>query len=239
MRIVMLTGWLMVPLIGTAWYYGPGQELLKLDHIAAKLGEADGAAATGQWQQAVELYADALQLVPPDRVAEIRRIRLERDKAQILANKLPAAHIDLKDLVQEIAADPKHTDEQLAEARSVLANAQYYVTWLMRLEGEAREDWEPEIEAARQNFSLLAEQAVAKGDQAGAKKFEEDLESAIRLERMDLADLQGIPLPSQCQKTSTKKSRRPPPKGKKEGKPKNDKDGRNNNNGPPPDDGGH
>jgi hypothetical protein len=67
----------------------------------------------------------------------------------------------------------------------------------MRLEGYQREDWEPEIEAARQNFSLLAEQAEAGGDAAGARRHEEDLESAVRLARMDLAELQGLPLPSQ------------------------------------------
>ena len=35
------------------------------------------------------------------------------------------------------------------------------------------------------------------GDSTLAKKHEEDLESAIRLERIDLADLQGLPLPMQ------------------------------------------
>jgi hypothetical protein len=197
MRILFLTGWLLLPVIGVAWHYGPGQERVQMDRVAAVLSQADAAAAAGKWQEADELYDEALRLLPPDRVPVMRRVRLERAKAQMLAQKLPVAHADLKELVQELTSAEPPDLGLLAEARATLANAQYYVTWLMRLEGAAREDWEPEIEAARQNFALLAEQAAARGDAEGAKKHEEDLESAIRLARMDLAELQGLPLPSQ------------------------------------------
>lgn len=197
MRILFLTGWLLVPVIGAAWHYGPGQERMQLDRVAATLAQADQAAAAGQWEQADALYEEALRMLPAERVADVRRVRLEHAKTQMQCHKLPIAHEDLKALVQELAADPSADQRVLDEARAALANAQYYVTWLMRLEGYVREDWEPEIEAARQNFGLLAEQSQAKGDAAGATKHEEDLESAIRLARMDLAELQGLPLPSQ------------------------------------------
>ena len=35
------------------------------------------------------------------------------------------------------------------------------------------------------------------GDETSTKKNQEDLEAAIRLARMDLSELQGLPLPSQ------------------------------------------
>jgi hypothetical protein len=197
MRILLLTGWLLLPVVAAAWHYGPGQERVQLDRVASVLAQADQAAADGQWAQADELYDQALRQMPLDRVADARRVRLERDKAQMLAKKLPVAHGDLKALVAEMEADPAADPGVLAESRAALANAQYYTTWLMRLEGYQREDWEPEIEAARQNFRLLAEQAEARGDSERTKKWEEDLESAIRLARMDLAELQGLPLPSQ------------------------------------------
>ena len=82
----------------------------------------------------------------------------------------------------------------LTEARSTLANSQYYMTWLMRLEGYGQEVWEPEIEAARQTYKLLAEQAA---DPKERQRHQEDLEAAVRLARMDLGELQGLPLPSQ------------------------------------------
>ncbi|MBV9122063.1 MAG: hypothetical protein JO112_01725 [Planctomycetes bacterium] len=135
--------------------------------------------------------------MPPGKVRESHRIRLERDQAQMLAHKLPEARKDLEGLVEELKADPAQDSQLLAEARSALANAQYYMTWLMRLEGQPREEWEPEIEAARQTYRLLAEQADDRGDGEAGRHCREDLESAVRLARMDLSDLQGLPLPSQ------------------------------------------
>ena len=125
------------------------------------------------------------------------RLRLERAKAQMLAKKLPEASGELKSLVDELSADPTADPKLLAEARSAMANSQYYMTWLMRLEGMSQDVWEPEIEAARQNYKLLAEQAEKRGDTVAITKHKEDLEAAIRLARMDLGELQGLPLPSQ------------------------------------------
>ena len=53
------------------------------------------------------------------------------------------------------------------------------------------------MESARQAYKLLAEEAEKRGDAAAAKKHREDLEASIRLARMDLSELQGLPLPSQ------------------------------------------
>ena len=67
----------------------------------------------------------------------------------------------------------------------------------MRLEGLPRSEWEPEIDAARQTYKMLASQSVAAGNEQFAKRHQEDLESVIKLARTDLSDLQGLPLPSQ------------------------------------------
>jgi hypothetical protein len=197
MRTLLLVGWLLVPVLGAAWHYGPGQEQLRLDDTAKVLAEADRHAAAKQWTDAADKYDQALQLLPPNRTADSRRIRLERSKAQMLARQLPQAHEDLKSLVDEMKDDKSAEPKVLAEARSTLANAQYYMTWLMRLEGQAQDIWEPEIEAARQTYRLLAEDADSKGDASAARKHREDLESSVRLARMDLGELQGLPLPSQ------------------------------------------
>lgn len=197
MRKLLLVAWLTVPVVGAAYHYGPGQQRLLLDDIAGTLAEADRLAAAGDWSAAEQKYEESLNRLPPEMVREGRRIRLERAKAQMLASKLPTAHQDLKDLVAELDED-KHADPQvLAEARTALANSQYYMTWLMRLEGEPKEKWEPEIEAARQTLRLLAEHAERDGNPDAAQQCREDLESSIRLARMELTDLQGLPLPSQ------------------------------------------
>ena len=144
-----------------------------------------------------ERFAAALELLPSERTHESRRIRLELAKVQMFNKKLPGAHADLKFLVEELKNDSSADGKVLTESRAALANAQYYMTWLMRLEGRPKERWEPEIEAARQTFRLLAEEARESGDERSETKNREDLESAIRLARMDVDDLQGLPIPSQ------------------------------------------
>lgn len=196
-RILLLTGWLLLAVAGVTYHLtaGPGHE--KLDTAAARVKEAEQAAADKKYAEAVEKYEQALAALPSDRKADGRKIRLEKAKAEMLAKKLPDAHADLKGLVEELASDPSADQKVLADARSAMANSNYYMTWLMRLEGLPRETWEPEVEAARQTYKLLAEQADAAGDADAAKKHKEDLESAVRLARMDLGELQGLPLPSQ------------------------------------------
>lgn len=197
MRTLLFVGWLMVPVVAGAWHFGPGQEKLALDRAGLALRAADAHAAKGELARAEELYETALRLLPPGQTAVARQIRLERAKAQMQISKLPVAHDDLKTLVEELKDDPQADAKVLAEARQALASASYYMTWLMRLEGEPREHWEPEIESARQTYRLLAENAEKSGNALAAKSYREDLESAIRLARMELTELQGLPLPSQ------------------------------------------
>ena len=154
-------------------------------------------AAHDLWAQAESAYNEALENLPDGSVNESRVLRLERAKAQMFLSKLPDAHQEFGALVDELSQDASADPKLLADARGALANAQYYRTWLMRLEGEPADVWEPEIEASRQNYKLLAEQSAKSGDVLLAKANQENLESSIRLERMNLNDLQGMPLPSQ------------------------------------------
>ena len=241
MRTLVLLGWLMVPVLFGAYHYGPGQEKLRLDDVSNVLADADRLAGAEQWQPALSRYDEALKLLPDGRVDEARRIRLQRAKVQMFAHQLPEANVALRELVDQME-DDKTADPRLRnEARESLANAQYYMTWLMRLEGLGAAEWEPEIESARQTYRLLAETAEAAGDQASARKHREDLESAIRLERMELAELQGLDIPKQCSccksgqcKKKGKGAGKKPSQGKKEEK----KDARSAGAGPPPDNSG-
>jgi hypothetical protein len=197
-RILLLTAWLLLGVAGAvAHWFGPGVEGRKLDAAAARVKAAEAAAAEQDYAGAVEKYDEALKALPEGRAAESRKIRLEKAKAQMLAKQLPEATGDLRSLVDELSADPNADPKLLADARAAQANGQYYMTWLMRLEGMGRDEWEPEVESARQTFKLLAEDAERRGDATAAAKFREDLESSVRLARMELSDLQGLPLPSQ------------------------------------------
>lgn len=231
MRTLALLVWLTIPVLVGAYHYGPGQEQVRLDEAAQALASAEKHAASENWGPAANAYERALALLPVDRPAEARRIRLERDKAWMLDRKLPEAADDLDALIDEMQADPKADPAVLAGAREAMANAQYYLTWLIRLEGLGREVWEPEIEGARQTYRLLAEQARAASDDEAAARHEADLESAIRLARMEPGDLQGLALPKQCQgcKSGQCKGRKPSRNSS------TGKDGRGASSGPPPD----
>ena len=197
MRKSLLVGWLLLPIGAWAYHEGPGQDRLVLDDAERCLRAADAAVAEEHWETAVAKYQEALSLLPAEPRRHVQQVRLELAKARMQASELPVARADLADLVAEMQAQTDADATVLAGARDALANSQYYMTWLMRLEGMPREKWEPEIEAARQTYALLAEQAQARGDDAAAHRHQQDLESSVRLARMELSDLQGLPLPSQ------------------------------------------
>jgi hypothetical protein len=211
MRRLLLCLWLTVPVAAGAYHMGPGQDRMRLDEavhligqaethaaLAVELAATDGdIAAEDAWIEAEAAYTQALMLLPRDRTHERRSATLERSKCLMFISKLPEACGDLQGLVDEMRADADAQPTVLSDARRSLANAQYYMTWLMRLEGRTRDEWEPRLEAARQSFRLLAEEAEAGGDPSAVASSLEDLESAVRLGRMDVTELQGLPLPSQ------------------------------------------
>jgi tetratricopeptide (TPR) repeat protein len=235
MRLFALLGWLLVPVAIGAYHYGPGQEQLRLDDTARALSRARAHAEAGRHDQAVAGFERALALLPAGRDGAASRIRLERARSQFAARLLPEANADLEALVEQLHGDPAADPALVADARAALASSQYYLTWLMKLEGLGREQWEPEIESARQTYRLLAEDAARDGDEPRARAHREDLEAAIRLARMEPGELQGLAIPKPCQgcKSGQCKSKRP---GKKpSGGPKPPKDARGASGGPPPD----
>jgi tetratricopeptide (TPR) repeat protein len=232
MRGAFLCLWLLVPAVVAAYHFGPGQDRLRLDDAADFLATADAQVDLKKYDAACESFDAALNRIPAANVATIRQVRLERAKAQMLASRLPEAYDELYSLGEELAEDEAAPSELVEETHDAIAGSQYYMTWLMRLEGRPRDDWEPVIEAARQNYRWLAERAEAQADVAGAEQHREDLEAAIRLARLDPEQLQALPIPTQCQKCNSGNCRckgvgnRP-----KTGKP----GGRGGSGGPPPD----
>ncbi|QDV09763.1 hypothetical protein Poly30_53230 [Planctomycetes bacterium Poly30] len=206
MRKLLIGLWLLLPVAAWAYHEGPGQERMALDATDAKLTLARAAAAKGDWPGAILHFEAAAKEMPaldtPERVTMARQIRLSMAKAKLNASQLVDARRELKDLVKElgedsaVAGDPARS-ALLDEAREAHANAQYYWTWLMRLEGAPRTEWEPEVEVARQTYRLLAEEADARGESKSAVSHMEDLEATVKLARLDLEELQGLPLPSQ------------------------------------------
>jgi hypothetical protein len=197
MRKAAIFLWAFVPAAVLAFHFGPGQDWLRSDRIAETIRDAERLAAEERWAEAAARYDEAIAQLGQEEADTIRRLRVARAKAWMFCARLPDAHRDLEALVDEIGRLAEPTPALEREARAALANAQYYMTWLLRLEGAPREEWEPTIEAARQNYRLLAEQAAVRADAAEETRMKEDLDSSVRLARMNLEDLQALPLPGQ------------------------------------------
>ena len=193
---LLITLWLLVPIVVLAFHYGPGQKRLALDGAAEKIKAAQLAEQQEDWRAAVAAYAEAITALPPGEKLARHKLQLAHANARMFAGELPEAMIEMEGLLSDMLKD-KAPATQVREVRGTLASAQYYAGWLMRLEGATTAEWLAETEQSRQNFRLLAEETSA--EPATSLGYKKNLEAVIRLERMDLSELQGLPLPKQCQ----------------------------------------
>jgi hypothetical protein len=191
---ILLTLWLLVPVVLLAYHFGPGQARLNTEHAAQSIIKARAFEAAEQWPEAVQAWADALAATPVDKLTERFQLRLAHANARIYVGELPEAMEDMEKLLAETQTAKAAVALQ-AEVRGSLGTARYYAAWLMRLEGAPTEEWLVQAESARQHFRLLAEET--KGTTLAAD-HEKNLEATVRLERMDLSELQGLPLPKKC-----------------------------------------
>ena len=188
---------MVIPALAVAYHYGPGQRGLLMDEAGLMVAAANHYALGEDWAKTIELCEKTLETLPDKETHLRRRVMLEKAKAQMMASQLPAARSALVSLMDEIAPDVNESGAFKDEVRQSLASSEFYMTWLMRLEGLSRSEWEPHVESARQHYKWLAENADHSGQSQEAIRHRKDLESAVRLARMDLGDLQGLPLPSQ------------------------------------------
>lgn len=234
MRTFLVLCWLTLPFLAWAYHVGPGQQKMRLDDAGSLLRQASYAVDAADFENAKGLYSQALSKLPEDRKADSYAIRLALAKAQTESDQLPEARAALESLLEEMESDSTAEPKLVDQARDALASTQYYMTWLMRLEGKPAETWEPEIEASRQHYRLLAEKADKSGDTKELAGHQHDLEAAIRLARMDLTDLQSLKIPSQCKGCCSGQCKKPSQKPGQKNKPAQ-KNGAGANLGPLPD----
>ncbi len=211
MKKILLVIWFFAGIAIVLWHFGPGQAGWQRSTAAGGIKQALEYQKNGQPELAVRAYEKALAILPPEDTASRAKARIGLARARIDSRGLPEARADMESLVSELP--PSSDPELLAAARTTLAETQYYNTWLLRLEGAPREEWEPEIESARQLFRNNVESAPP-GDTARDQTIR-NLESTIRLARLELTELQAMPLPSQCKGCQSCKGIKPGKKGQK------------------------
>lgn len=219
-RKLLFSIWLLVPVMLLAYHYGPGQAALGRDRAAALARQAAERERAEDWAGALDAYRQSLAALPADDQAARFKLRLASANARMYLGDLPEAMQDLDGLLGEMLKSGAPAPA-VREVRSALAGTQYYAAWLMRLENAPTEEWMEQAENARQNFRLLAEQTQT-AEAGTARDHEMNLEAVVRLQRMDLSELQGLPLPKKCQGCKNcsqkcrgqKESRSQPPKEK-------------------------
>jgi hypothetical protein len=197
LKKLLLYCWLLMPVLLLAYHYGPGQVGISRDGAADHLAAAQSLEQQEDWAAAAKTYLEVLAKLPSaDREARWK-VRLAQVKARMRAGELPEVVSEFENLLAELEKENAPAALK-SETRASLAMAQYYAGWLMRLEGAPKEEWTTQVDGARQQYRLLAEEAL-KAEPAAAKGHQENLEATIRLARMDLSELEGLPLPKFCQ----------------------------------------
>lgn len=200
MRRFLSIVWLIVPVGVIAWHYGPGQNSLSRDRASRFIADAKMAESKDEWKSARDLYRQAMMILPTGDADVRLSVQLAQAKTRMYLGELPEAMEEVDGLLEDAlhnGASPALT----SEIRATSGMMHYYVAWLMRLEGAETEEWTEQTEIARQQYRLLSEDALGAGDSA-AVGYQKNLESVIRLERMDLSELKGLPLPKECEGNS-------------------------------------
>jgi len=197
--LVFVAWFLLLPLMLVYQWYGPGEKQIEIDKVGQEVRNAQRELDNENWKEASEKLTAVISKMPKEKVHEIYRLRLEKNKALMKASGLPKAHRDLTEMVEELTekvgdSPTKKQKELLADSKFALANANFFMTWLARREGHARDVWLPYAETARQTFTELEENAT---NGVEKKLYSEELEKTIRLSRLDLKQLLGLPIPNQ------------------------------------------
>lgn len=197
--LVFVAWFLLLPLMLVYQWYGPGEKQMEIDRVGLEVRNAQRELDNENWKEASEKLTAVISKMPKEKVNEIYRLRLEKSKAMMKSSGLPKAHQDLVGMVEELTekfgeSESEEQKQLLADSKFALANSSFFMTWLIRREGHARDVWLPYVETARQTYTELEEKADSESDK---KMYAEELEKTIRLSRLDMKQLLGLPIPNQ------------------------------------------
>ena len=228
MMKLLQIAWVLLPAGALAYHFGPGQEWLARDKAASRLERAADARTGERYDEAAAGFGLASEALPKDAKAEKQRLALAEADAKILQGDHIEAQEQIEALLGELKSDGKEHDALALRARESLAKTSYYTAWIMRLEGATADEWKPEVHRAQQNYRLLAEHAAQTNASTSERSSRENLEAAVRLEQMNLAALQALPLPKDCKCNcdSLSQRKRKQCQGKCQGNGKGEKDAR-------------
>ncbi|MCU0779632.1 MAG: hypothetical protein MUF04_00865 [Akkermansiaceae bacterium] len=198
MKKYLVLCWMLLPLPVLVLHFGRGQQWLARDQAHVMVTKAAQLEQAKDWHGADALYREAAKLAAGDDP----QLRLRLDLAQVRTRHRMGEAVNAIDMAEKLLTEPALKDmppEFRREAREVAGRIHYHAAWVMRLEGASRELWMEQAEQARQNFRMLAETTAGESPPAEATRLQENLESAVQLQRLSLTELMARPLPEEGQ----------------------------------------
>jgi hypothetical protein len=127
-------------------------------------------------------------------------VRMKMELSAVKNRYEQGGALEAIEAADNLLTDPRYksvSPEIRRQARELTGRMHYYAAWVMRLEGARRELWLEEAELARQNFRMLAESGMTEGDQSFTRTQQNNLEAAVKLQRMSMTELMARPLPEE------------------------------------------
>lgn len=175
--------------------------------------------SSAAWNAVADAYTEILATTELADLQTRCALRWSRSRARVRAGDMWTGITELEDILNELDESDPSQSEMAVVTREELGTAYYYAARLMRLSGDAPEEWMIESGKARQQFRYLAEHsAKSSGSVNKVKDYQRDVEHVLNLEQSALIDIQGKPLPkdSPLGRTGNRpcngkgKSKRPP-----------------------------
>ena len=117
---VLWTAWAMIPVVLAIWWFGPGQELQARSRVASTVELAMAAADQENWQEAAELFGQAIGEAPTDSPESNRWLRLHASHAEFMSGNTWNGISGMEEVLDEI----KDADPVLArDARARIASS--------------------------------------------------------------------------------------------------------------------
>jgi tetratricopeptide (TPR) repeat protein len=174
----LVLGWLMIPVALLSYHFGPGQDALAFRQAQEQLAEAQQLEATGQYEEAIEAYAETLATLPAASehdvdVATARdQLRLAQIRGHFQLGRLAETIESLNVLIADVERQHGPRSPVSYDVRDFPGRVHFQAMVALRLESAEHDVWRRHWELSRQNFRFLAENTTGNRNRLDRQNLE-------------------------------------------------------------------
>lgn len=203
MKRTLRTVWLTFAFVMLGFHLLQGRKIEAHETAIAIRELGAKAEKSGKYDLALRKFNEALKVA--ENADSSLQVRLQLDAARVGIQTGESLGIaETLDSLIERQQATQLPQSLLRETRSLAASAHYYAAYALRLENAPRDMWLDEIERSRQHLRTLAENASNRANAKEADTYGRALESAIRLERAGVYELNSKEVPQPCENARKK-----------------------------------